>query len=63
MSTVGGQRELAADVEEDVGLAGGHGARLRRAHRLVVEVPPLLLVHGERRVVPGPGAGSHEYTY
>lgn len=46
-----GQRQLAADVEQDVGLAARHGLRIRRAHRLVVEVEPLLRVDRERRVV------------
>lgn len=54
----GGQRELAADVEQDVGLAGRHRRRVGRADRLVVEVEPLLLVDGERGVVARPGPGD-----
>lgn len=46
-----GQRQLAADVEQDVGLAARHGRRVGRADGLVVEVEPLLFVYCESRVV------------
>lgn len=56
------QRQFPADVEEYVGLAAGDGVRVRGAHRVVVEVEPLLLVYSERGVVtrPGPGAVVHD---
>lgn len=55
------QRQLAANVEHDVGLAGGDRVGVRRAHRLVVEVEPLLLVDGERCVVARAGAVNEKY--
>lgn len=52
------QRQLAADVEHDVGLAARHGGGVGRADRLVVEVEPLLLVDRECCVVARTGAGA-----
>lgn len=48
-----GQRDLPPDVEQDVGLAGGHCAHVREAHTGIVEVKPLAVVDGKRSIVTG----------
>lgn len=53
LSRGAGQRQFAADVEEDVGLARGDGLGVRGSDRLVVEMEPLLLVDRVGCVVSG----------
>lgn len=48
-----GQRQFAADVEEDVGLARRDGLGVSSSDRLIIEVEPLLLVDRVGSVVTG----------
>lgn len=53
LSRRAGQRQLAADVEQDIGLARSDGLGVSGSDRLVVEVEPLLLVDRVGCVVAG----------